>query len=98
MPPSIENDPIWSSVPTLAVGSDLGSGMPYGAVVGFKPDGYIGSLGFINYETLKGTLSLPNWSVAAANSAMPATDPTQLSTTSCTSVGGVASSCVSFDV
>ena len=95
VPSTIKDDPIWSAVPEIK-GPDLGNGIPYGAIMGYTTDGYIGTLGFITYEQFQGTLSLPQWSVVAANQMLTAA-PNQLSSIVCNNLNGAVSTpCVRF--
>jgi hypothetical protein len=61
--------------------------MPYGAVIGLNTDGYIGALGFVNYEEIVALISMPEWSVAAANQNMVSA-PNALATQTCDNTKG----------
>jgi hypothetical protein len=98
VPASIADDPAWGAIPVLS-GSTLGNGMPYGAVIGLNTDGYIGALGFVNYEEIVAMISMPEWSVAAANQNM-VSSPNALATQTCDNTkGNKAIACtLSFDM
>jgi hypothetical protein len=96
VPSSIANDPIWSSIPEIK-GPDLGNGIPYGAVAGYTSNGYIGSLGLITYEMFESTLTLPQWSVAAANNMFSNGSPNQISPIVCNNMNATTNlACVRF--